>query len=255
MNTVKLEMPRIEKTLIRSVIRIQVVSLIVLTGSVVLLNVRAFQPHSSDFFSRFSTDLHIFIIVCASVILTLLLFILFNRWLIAHITALKKEAFLDALTGIGNRRYFQEQLSDCLQEALLTHGDFCLMMIDIDHFKRFNDTHGHVEGDHILSAVAQCMANVIPLPAKLARYGGEEFAILFQGDIEQAYWIAERIRRNAETVIGVTLSIGIAKYCKGDSEESLLKRTDKALYSAKNRGRNCVKVDNDVHLAVTHSMT
>lgn len=160
---------------------------------------------------------------------------------------LRDQSVTDALTGVGNRRYFDEIL---LAESMRwkRYGQpFSVMMIDVDHFKKFNDTHGHDCGDSVLRAIGALLKSVESTAVIPCRYGGEEMVILMEGYVqEKAAELAEQIRiKIAALVIDglqVTVSIGVAG-CPGhsvDSGEALLKLADEALYKAKESGRNQV---------------
>lgn len=153
-------------------------------------------------------------------------------------------ALFDALTGIGNRRFFDVNMDRVLQDVK-RGGSFCLMMCDIDHFKVLNDRYGHQEGDRVLRGVAKAIEHSLGSEDVLARYGGEEFVILFSGPLPLARQSADAIRRRVqETPLGqpVTISIGVASFHPEDTKATLVTRADQALYTAKNKGRNCVEV-------------
>jgi diguanylate cyclase (GGDEF)-like protein len=166
--------------------------------------------------------------------------------------ALQALASKDGLTGLANRRSFDQALAAEWARARRTRKSIALLFVDVDHFKLFNDRHGHQSGDECLRAVASVIAKTICRPADLvARYGGEEFAVIMpETGHDAAYGLAERIRK---AVIGqkiahgasgagamVTLSVGVAADIPGDgsSPELLLSRADQALYAAKALGRN-----------------
>ena len=166
-----------------------------------------------------------------------------------------RRAAIDAVTGVATRRIFDERLQHDWARARREGTLISILMLDIDHFKLFNDTYGHIAGDTCLRQVAQAARGAIMRDADtFARYGGEEFAtILWATDSAGAKEIAERMRSaiadlsipHAETLIGkVTVSIGAAsiKPTTGDSD-SLLVAADHALYAAKASGRDCVFVD------------
>lgn len=163
----------------------------------------------------------------------------------------EKAAYLDSLTGIHNRRWLDKALPRELQRCQKNNEHLTFAFVDIDHFKKFNDQHGHLAGDIALRAVAQALVKTLRPTDLLARYGGEEFAVLFPGaDIAVAISIAERIRANISQLQlknydgadlpSISLSIGVSK--KGDNEslEVFVARADKALYLAKDRGRDQV---------------
>jgi diguanylate cyclase (GGDEF)-like protein len=158
----------------------------------------------------------------------------------------------DALTGIANRRYLFEAGEREIGRAHRFGHPLCALMFDIDHFKRVNDVYGHKRGDQVLQALAQCCLRQIRDVDILGRYGGEEFVILLvETDIPGARSLAERIRESVaqlliatdEAAIRITISLGVARLDEGDSDlASLLGRADKALYAAKQAGRNRVEV-------------
>ncbi|HVY52047.1 MAG TPA: diguanylate cyclase [Devosia sp.] len=163
----------------------------------------------------------------------------------------RRESMLDPLTKIYNRKSFDEGMLKALAEAELGTG-FSLMLIDIDHFKRFNDTWGHQTGDQVLRLVAMTLKSNIKGQDIAARYGGEEFAaILPETDLEGALIVADNIRRaiqakellkrsTNEKLGRITASFGVAVYHPGDSPSSLIERADRCLYAAKHAGRNRV---------------
>ncbi len=157
----------------------------------------------------------------------------------------------DGLTGVRNRRYFDLQLTEELQRAQRTEGSITLLIIDIDHFKRVNDEHGHVVGDECLIAVAACLKNSVQrISDTVARYGGEEFTLILANTDEVAGTvIAETIRLAVEDIrimvngqrVPLTVSIGISQCIASENKcvaTSLLAAADSALYQAKDSGRN-----------------
>jgi diguanylate cyclase len=173
----------------------------------------------------------------------------------SHLDRLEREARLDTLTGIGNRAQFDRQLRAAVAHAKRDHEALCLMMIDIDHFKQFNDTYGHQMGDQVLKLVAHQLASVTDESCEPARYGGEEFVLIIKrGDLPQAAQLADKLRKKVEgrkvinrrtgqTLGQVTLSIGVARYRQGESAAELVHRADESMYRAKAKGRNCVVTD------------
>ncbi|WP_287877614.1 diguanylate cyclase [Aquitalea sp.] len=179
---------------------------------------------------------------------------------------LARMAFSDGLTGIANRRYFDEQLTQCFQQARTEASPLSVLQIDIDYFKQFNDSYGHLAGDQCLRQVAQCIHAQLPEVQDLAaRVGGEEFGVLLPGrNSEQAGVLAERIRqaiwqlaiahRKSSTGDRVTISIGVATlHERHDAEHMLMRDADRALYRAKNQGRNQVAYA-DVPSAMTNQI-
>ncbi|HEX8473631.1 MAG TPA: diguanylate cyclase [Pyrinomonadaceae bacterium] len=158
----------------------------------------------------------------------------------------------DPLTGLLNRRYMEERLSEELERSKRHPSPMSFMMIDIDDFKSYNDRHGHQAGDLALEMTAQCLKSALRSADVASRYGGEEFSILLpQTNLSEAHVIAERIRRRVERThyphgktqpLGaVTVSIGISAFSPNlDTPASIIYAADQALYSAKSRGKNCV---------------
>lgn len=156
-------------------------------------------------------------------------------------------ATIDALTGLYNRRAFFEELETSIARINRHGGKIAILMIDIDFFKQYNDTNGHLEGDKMLKKVAKIIQNNIRAGDIAARYGGEEFVILaHESDMQEAVFLAERLRMAVFKKYykqKVSFSIGISSYpIHGKDADTLLKRADEALYEAKRNGRNCVKV-------------
>lgn len=158
-------------------------------------------------------------------------------------------ARIDPLTQLGNRAALNEAMSTEMTLSDRYTQEFSLLMIDIDHFKQVNDQHGHLVGDEVLGAVAQTVQALLRRSDTAFRFGGEEFVVLLRNtDVNGASYIAERLRRaiecapvrGTEGMIEVTISTGIAKYEHGLSYTALLERADKALYQAKENGRNRV---------------
>jgi diguanylate cyclase (GGDEF)-like protein len=150
----------------------------------------------------------------------------------------------DPLTGLGNRRAFDEALEVEMARARRAGGSMGVVILDVDHFKQFNDRHGHQAGDDALVTVAQVLAQEARAEDRACRIGGEEFALLLPGaDDEAAAAVAERIRRAVETAdaepAGVTVSLGVAA-SRGDDPRGLLESADARLYVAKEAGRNRV---------------
>lgn len=155
----------------------------------------------------------------------------------------KELSLLDSMTGIGNRRLLEVMLHKSFAQALRFGRPLSLMMIDIDHFKKFNDTFGHVEGDRILAGVAQIIAGRTREGDLVVRYGGEEFLILLhQTALEEALEAAEGLRTAVEVGMPVTISLGVAALSERlRSEVDLIKEADEALYRAKRNGRNRIE--------------
>jgi diguanylate cyclase (GGDEF)-like protein len=157
----------------------------------------------------------------------------------------------DSLTGLLNRRYLQERLSEEIQRSKRHHFPMSLLMLDVDNFKSYNDTYGHLAGDAALRIVASILKDNLRGDDVAARYGGEEFAVLLpQTSSEEASVIAERIRMQIERTPfphrHITASIGIAKTTPDvNSPDDIIWAADRALYEAKDRGRNNVQLYSD----------
>ncbi len=162
---------------------------------------------------------------------------------------------LDALTGIANRKAFDENLEASIEEAKAEKKSLCLLMLDVDHFKKFNDTYGHLMGDQVLRIVASAMKSVIRGKDMCARYGGEEFCVILPDTpLQGGKIVAENIRKaiatrelkrkdTGESYGKVTVSTGVSIYNPlYDNSESMIERADKGLYLSKENGRNCVSV-------------
>ncbi len=168
----------------------------------------------------------------------------------------KNESKRDFLTGLYNRRALDEALIECTKEAEANIQDLCLLMIDIDHFKPFNDKWGHQIGDEVLKTVAKALTQSVRGNDVVARYGGEEFSVLLrETPIQGAKIVAENIRKkiansrlkrkdSGDELDPITVSIGISAYHVGEDDTipGLIKRADDALYEAKAAGRNRVIV-------------
>ena len=165
---------------------------------------------------------------------------------------------LDFLTGVPNRKAFDEKLAVCIDEAISNNEDLCLLVIDIDHFKKFNDKYGHIIGDEVLKIVARNVKEIVRGRDFLARFGGEEFVvILSQTPLSGAKTVAENIRNffnqtklkvvsTSKDLGKVTVSIGAAIYRYDEPIKEFIDRSDQALYFAKNTGRNRVATESDV---------
>ena len=169
--------------------------------------------------------------------------------LTANLTELTRIATVDAVTGLFNRRYFERQVEAEVQRARRQGQALALLMIDIDDFKRINDTWGHLEGDRALREVADLLRSGVRIFDVCARYGGEEFVIVMPGaSAEVAMHVAERIRRQVEQhslhdPMPITISIGIGMLRPHDAIEDLIATADRALISAKAAGKNLVWID------------
>jgi diguanylate cyclase len=167
----------------------------------------------------------------------------------------RRDALTDPLTGIANRKQFDQRLREACAAALEDGGAVALVMADIDHFKAFNDTHGHLMGDQVLKLVAKVMRSELREADTVARWGGEEFALLLPAtDLATGAHVCERVRthlagrrltnrQTGQTVGRVTVSMGLAAYAYGEPLDTLLKRADTSLYAAKSAGRDRVTTE------------
>lgn len=165
---------------------------------------------------------------------------------------IKREAITDGLTGLANRKAFDTQIGRLVREAKKGEEGFSLIMIDIDHFKIFNDKYGHQVGDQVLRLVALTLIDEVKGQDMAARYGGEEFAIILPHTSEDhAKFAAENLRkaverkevinRNTGDNLGqITISLGVAEFQEGEGEDDVIRRADRALYASKHKGRNQV---------------
>lgn len=172
----------------------------------------------------------------------------------AEMANLNLAAMTDQLTSLHNRRAYELAIEEQIQRAEEQQIPCCLLLVDIDHFKLFNDTHGHLIGDKVLAYIALALKQCVRGDDFVARYGGEEFAILLPNtEYADAHLVAETLRsriagkhltlgKEKKLSLGtVTVSIGIASLKMGDDIETLFARADGALYLAKSAGRNCVR--------------
>jgi diguanylate cyclase (GGDEF)-like protein len=166
-------------------------------------------------------------------------------------SSIKNIAIYDTLTGLYNRRYFEERLGVDAQKSFYSGTPLSLVMVDIDHFKKINDTFGHTEGDQVLYKISSLLKTSVRKKDTVARYGGEEFILILpEAGLEESFVIAERIRRQVENTsfevgqaqVNLTLSMGISNFPshRAKSKEDLVKMADQALYDAKRGGRNKV---------------
>jgi diguanylate cyclase (GGDEF)-like protein/PAS domain S-box-containing protein len=171
--------------------------------------------------------------------------------IIKEIESLKKEVFIDQLTQIGNRKFAEMNLSTRMNELKGNKILFGVLFLDIDHFKKFNDTYGHNIGDQVLKMVAKTITTAVRLIDVACRWGGEEFIVILPNmDRQTLAIIAERIRVFIEkswiTVekenLKVTVSIGGAMATRDDTIESIIHRSDGQMYQSKKFGRNCVTI-------------
>lgn len=180
--------------------------------------------------------------------------------------AIRAESLTDPLTGLGNRKYFDRMIGMAVQSALASGEPLSLLLVDIDHFKSFNDSYGHLTGDQVLRLVGLSLKQTIKGQDITARYGGEEFAVVLPNTaLRQALTVADHIRRavmakelkkksTGEILGRVTISLGVSMLKPGDDTDTLIERADACLYAAKRNGRNRVICEADPEFAVeSHS--
>jgi diguanylate cyclase len=169
-----------------------------------------------------------------------------------HLVQVRRDATTDGLTNLANRKSFDEELERACAEAEEAGAPLQLAVLDIDHFKNFNDTWGHQTGDQVIRYVASVIGRVGASPRFAARYGGEEFAMIFCGEqggqVERVLQqvreevASRRLKRRStnEDLGAVTISAGFAERRRGESANSVVERADAALYESKRNGRNRV---------------
>ena len=165
------------------------------------------------------------------------------------------EASQDPLTALANRREFERAIEEMVEGAHRQQAPLSLLMIDIDHFKAFNDRFGHVMGDSVLRLVGAVLKQSIKGQDLAARYGGEEFTVILPNTtIANADIVAQQLcrqiasrelkrRSDGESLGSITVSIGVAAYRRGERSRTLIERADAALYAAKSAGRNCTRCE------------
>ena len=175
--------------------------------------------------------------------------------------AIRAETLTDPLTGLGNRKYFDRSIETAVQTAQANGQPLSLLMFDIDHFKSFNDSYGHLTGDQVLRLVGMSLKQTIKGQDITARYGGEEFGVVLPNTaLRQALTVADHIRRavmskelkkksTGEILGRVTISVGVSMLKPGDDTDSLIERADACLYAAKRNGRNRVICEADPEYA------
>jgi len=174
-----------------------------------------------------------------------------------NLETVRNESLTDPLTRLANRKYFDQMVERAVAEAKRKDEQLSLLMTDVDHFKAFNDTYGHLTGDQVLRLVAQAVKQNVKGQDIAARYGGEEFAIILpRTALQQALTVADHIRRavaskelikrsTGENLGRVTISTGVAMLHKNDAVQPLIERADACLYAAKRNGRNLVVCETD----------
>jgi diguanylate cyclase (GGDEF)-like protein/PAS domain S-box-containing protein len=155
---------------------------------------------------------------------------------------LREQALRDSLSGLYNRRYFEEALDHEIRRAVRKQSSVGLMMVDVDHFKRLNDSNGHNAGDALLRSVAALLQSRLRAADVVCRYGGDEFAVIMpEASLDDTLKKAEELRLSTKS-LGVTISIGVAAFPRdGSSPDTLIQEADTALYAAKAAGRDHVK--------------
>jgi len=165
----------------------------------------------------------------------------------------QQRAQTDPLTGLYNRRWMDERLTLEIARSDLRGRPLCLIMLDIDHFKPYNDTHGHMAGDLVLQTVAREVMASLRDTDMAVRFGGEEITVILpRTDMDEALGVAERLHSalkdatypllDGTPLPPVTISIGLAQWTTGETASDLLRRADEALYRAKNAGRDCTSL-------------
>ena len=180
-----------------------------------------------------------------------------------NLEVVRTESLTDPLTSLANRKFFDQALMDAISEAAADNEALSLLMIDVDHFKSFNDTFGHLTGDQVLRLVALSVKQNVKGQDIAARYGGEEFAVILPNTVlRSGVTVADHIRRavmskelmkrsTGEHLGRITISIGVATLRPGDTAQSLIGRADNCLYAAKRGGRNRVICEADPEMAAT----
>lgn len=175
-----------------------------------------------------------------------------------ELEAARREAMTDALTGLANRKLFDSLLRQSAMDAMETREPLVLLFVDVDHFKRFNDTYGHAVGDQVLKLLGRMLQRNIRGQDVACRFGGEEFAVILpQTSLDNALKVAETIRaqvagksiiqrKSGDRLGQITVSIGAAAFVPGEPVRQLMERADQALYLAKNRGRNRVVAETEL---------
>jgi diguanylate cyclase len=163
-----------------------------------------------------------------------------------QIASYLKEARTDGLTGLPNRKSFDKAIDELYSQWQKQQQPFCIGLIDIDHFKRINDTYGHPAGDAVLKHLAQVLQTELADVVCVARYGGEEFGVLTTSSLQESAELLDRLRATISKIqvehdgkfIDITLSGGIGQVVSGERVGQLVRRSDEALYASKLGGRN-----------------
>ncbi len=180
-----------------------------------------------------------------------------------NLDAVRNESLTDPLTSLANRKSFDEAFAAAIESARERNEPICLMLTDVDHFKKFNDTYGHLTGDQVLRLVAIAAKQNVKGQDIAARYGGEEFAIVLPNtplragiavadQIRRAVMSKELMKRSTGEHLGrVTISIGVASLRPTDTAATLIERADTCLYAAKRHGRNRVISEADPEISTS----
>jgi diguanylate cyclase len=178
-----------------------------------------------------------------------------------NLEVVRTESLTDPLTQLANRKYFDTTIEQAIADARAKNEPLSLLMTDIDHFKNFNDSFGHLTGDQVLRLVAMSVKQNVKGLDTAARYGGEEFAVILPNTVlRSAITVADHVRRavmtkelmkrsTGEHLGRVTISVGVATWRKNDTVASFIERTDTCLYAAKRHGRNRVMCETDPEVA------
>lgn len=197
----------------------------------------AFYLFEIELVSRFSLTLVMLMIFCD----------VFVRVLMTMESKLSELAIRDPLTNAYNRRYMNTCIETTIEETRRNFGPACIVMIDIDHFKKINDKYGHAKGDTVLLMFVNLLRQRQRRLDYVFRSGGEEFVMILRNTgLQQALSLAENLRVNIEETEllegeKITVSLGVAEYQTGESEVEWLRRADELMYEAKHSGRNCVR--------------
>ena len=178
-----------------------------------------------------------------------------------NLEAVRNESLTDPLTSLANRKYFDSALEKYIAQSGASGEPLSLLLTDIDHFKAFNDTFGHLTGDQVLRLVGVAVKHNVKGQDIAARYGGEEFAIILPNTaLRSALTVADHVRRavmtkelmkrsTGEHLGRVTISVGVATLRRGETAQALIERADNCLYAAKRCGRNRVMCETDPEVA------
>jgi len=186
-----------------------------------------------------------------SLVISMIILFLVNLTIGGYQRRLEAMATTDKLTGVANRQVFEMLFSQAYRSSKRRDNPLSAIIFDIDHFKQVNDSYGHPTGDVVLKTLAQGVKNQIRESDILFRWGGEEFVVLLpECSVQKAQQLAEKIRQNVEALVvtfagkslSVTISLGVAELTREGDAEDLIERADKALYRAKDKGRNRVEV-------------